>query len=170
MNIIHYPDPRLLAKTQVVEEITTEIRERVEEMFELMYEGKGVGLAAPQVAWTARVFVMNSAGSHEEPGKQRAVINPKILRRKGRTWDEEGCLSIPGVLADVERATKVVVQFTDLDGEQHELPLTDFDARVFQHELDHLDGVLILHRMTAADKIKNRDAVDELKRMYKRQT
>ena len=163
MNIIHYPDPRLLAKTREIEEITPEIRERIEQMFELMYEGKGVGLAAPQIAWSARVFVMNPTGSPEEPGGQRAVINPKILRRKGRAWDEEGCLSIPGVLADVERATKLVVQFTDMDGEPHEKPLTDFEARVFQHELDHLDGVLILHRMTAADKIKNRDAVDELK-------
>jgi len=164
MQIIHYPDPRLLSAAQPVEEITDGIRAKVELMFELMYEGQGVGLAAPQVAWGARIFVMNPAGSQEEPDQQRVVLNPKILRRKGREWGEEGCLSIPGVTVDVERSTRVVVQYTDLEGQQQELSLSDFEARVFQHELDHLDGILILHRMTEADKIKSREVVEKLKR------
>ena len=164
MHIVHYPDPVLLAQAPPVAEIDDEVRAKAEKMIELMYEGHGVGLAAPQVAWSARVFVMNPEGDPGKTDRQRVVINPEILRRKGREWGEEGCLSLPGVTADIERATKLVVKFLDLDGEEHQIPLSDFEARVFQHELDHLDGVLLLHRMTEADKVKNREPVEKMKR------
>ena len=164
MKIVHFPDPALRRRTAKVETFDDELRERVARMLELMYEGRGVGLAAPQVAWSTRLFVMNPTGDPAQSEQEVVVVNPEILRRKGREIDSEGCLSLPGITVDVERATRIVVRFQALDATEHERPLSEFDARVFQHELDHLDGILITDRMTPADKVKNAAKIEELKR------
>jgi peptide deformylase len=166
MNIVLYPDPRLLAKTRPLAEVTDEVRERVEEMFRLMYETQGVGLAAPQVGWSVRLFVMNPTGDAAKKEDERVLINPQILKKRGRANGEEGCLSYPGIYVEVERSKSIVVRATNLDGNTEEVYLNEFPARVVQHEFDHLENILLAHRMSAADRIRFRDALEELKSAY----
>jgi peptide deformylase len=111
-------------------------------MFETMYAAEGIGLAAPQVGRSERVFVMDV---DEDP---LAMINPEIIEREGSERAEEGCLSIPEIFGDVDRATRIVARATDLDGNQFEVELTDLAARCVQHELDHLDGKLFIDYMS----------------------
>jgi peptide deformylase len=166
MNVIHWPDPRLMQRTRRIEEFDGDLRAKAEQMFECMYAEGGVGLAAPQVAWSVRLFVMNASGKREDTPLERVVINPRILKRRGRVVGPEGCLSFPGLYVDVERARSIVVEYFDLDGQRQEERLGDFEARVFQHELDHLDNVLLVHRMTQADAVRHKDAIDKLRRDF----
>src|SRR5262245_49516575 len=114
MEIVVYPDPRLLRKTAPVAAVTDEVRANVAEMLKLMYQDRGVGLAAPQVGWSARVFVMNPSGDAAKPEDEVVLINPKLVKRAGRIRGEEGCLSFPGIYVEVERAKSIVIQWTDL--------------------------------------------------------
>lgn len=166
MNIVRYPDPRLMLRTQEIPEITPEILARIEQMTELMYEFDGVGLAAPQVGWSVRLFLMNPTGDRTKKEAEQVVINPRIRKRRGRALGEEGCLSFPGIFVEVERARAIVVEWTDLCGARHEASLTDFPSRVFQHEFDHLENILLVHRMTEADRVRHKDALDELRNSH----
>jgi peptide deformylase len=166
MEIVVYPDPRLLRKTAPVAEITGEVRANAAEMLKLMYRDHGVGLAAPQVGWSARLFVMNPSADPGERQDELVLVNPKLLKRSGRVRGEEGCLSFPGIYVEVERAKDVVVQWTDLDGKLHEESFTDWKSRIFQHEFDHLENVLLVHRMSAADRIQHAAALEELRRKF----
>jgi peptide deformylase len=166
MEVVVYPDPRLLQKTAPVAEVTPEIRAKVAEMLQVMYEDRGVGLAAPQVGWSTRLFVMNPTGDATKPEEEQVLINPRILRRAGRVRGEEGCLSFPGIYVEVERSRHVLVAWTDLDGKAREENWSDWKARIFQHELDHLDNVLLVHRMSEADKVQHAAALDELRRKF----
>ncbi len=166
MNIVRYPDPRLMARTLAVKDPDDEVRQKINAMYDLMYEEQGVGLAAPQVGWSARIFVMNSTGDREQKEAQRAFLNPRIRKRRGRVIGPEGCLSFPGLFIDVERAAWIQVEFDDPEGTSHTAELDGFEARIFQHELDHLDNVLLVHRMSQADRIRHRDALDRLQRAY----
>ena len=131
-------DPILRERTESLPAITDETRALVADMFETMYAAEGIGLAAPQVGRSERVFVMDV---DEDP---LAMINPEIIEREGSERAEEGCLSIPEIFGDVDRATRIVARATDLDGNQFEVELTDLAARCVQHELDHLDGKLFI--------------------------
>jgi peptide deformylase len=111
-------------------------------MFDTMYAAEGIGLAAPQVGRTERVFVM------DVDDNPMTMINPEIIERDGSERAEEGCLSIPEIFGDVDRATRIVARATGLDGEQFEVELTDLAARCVQHELDHLDGKLFIDYMS----------------------
>ncbi len=162
MKILLYPDPLLMVRTRPVETITQEVRDQVAQMKLLMYEGDGVGLAAPQVGWSARLFLMNPSGDPRKPELERVLINPRIVKRKGREIGAEGCLSFPGIHAEVERFMRITVEFLDLEGGRQSVDVSDFDARIVQHENDHLDNILLIHRMTEADKIKHRDAIEDL--------
>ena len=166
MEVVVYPDPRLLRKTSAVGEITDEIRARVAEMARIMYEDRGVGLAAPQVGWSVRLFVMNPTGDPREPAQETVMVNPRLLKRSGHVSGEEGCLSFPGIYVEVERAKNVVIQWTDLDGKPHEEAWSEWPARIFQHEYDHLENVLLVHRMNAAQKIQHAEALAELRENY----
>jgi len=168
MEVVVYPDSRLMKKTAPIVEVTPEIRAQVKEMLRLMYEDRGVGLAAPQVGWSVRLFVMNPTGDATKPDEETVVINPSILRRAGRVRGEEGCLSFPGIYVEVERSRHILLQWTDLEGKLHEENWSDWRARIFQHELDHLDNVLLVHRMSETDRIQNLEALDELRRKYER--
>ena len=163
MKIVVYPDPLLLKRTTPLEEVTPEVRTRVAEMLRMMYDQHGVGLAAPQVGWSVKLFVMNESGDPARPELERVLINPRIVRRRGRVRGEEGCLSFPGMYVEVERARSIEVESMDLDGHTTRYPLEDFPSRIVQHELDHLDNILLVHRMSEADRIRHRAALEELR-------
>ncbi len=149
--ILTYPDPRLRLKAEPVEEITPEVRERVQGMFPLMYEARGIGLAAPQIGWNKRLFVINVSG---EPEDELALINPEILEAGGGTWTvEEGFLSLPEINGKVARAKHVVVRGFDLDGSEIEIEADGMVGRCILHEYDHLDGVLFVDRLSPAKKM-----------------
>jgi len=149
--ILHYPDPRLREKAQTVAEVTPEIRQLVEDMAETMYAAPGVGLAATQIGEAYRIFVIDTA-SEDEPSELRVFINPEIVKRDGDVTWEEGCLSFPGVVEEIDRAATVRVRAMGVDGKTFELDADGLLAVAVQHELDHLDGVLMIDRMGALKK------------------
>lgn len=166
MDVVVWPDPRLLKKTAPIERIDDDVRAKVAEMFQLMYADHGVGLAAPQVGWSVRLFVMNPTGDPARKDEERVLINPQLKKRAGRVSGEEGCLSFPGIYVEVDRARHVTVEWTDLAGAKREEPWSDWLARIFQHELDHLENVLLIHRMSEADRMQNAEALAELRRDF----
>jgi peptide deformylase len=140
-----YPDPVLRMRAHEVEEFDDDLRQLAERMTGLMGEAAGVGLAANQVGVLRRMFVFQPT-VEDEP---RAMVNPEIVERSDETVpDDEGCLSMQGVLVPVERNLRVTIEARDLDGEEVRLELEGMGARVVQHELDHLDGTLIIDRTT----------------------
>ena len=145
--IRQYPDPVLRMRANEVESFDDDLRRLVERMTELMQDANGVGLAGTQVGTLRRVFVFQPEGEDEGP---RAVVNPALTKTSEVTISEtEGCLSMQGVSIPVERPAKVTIEGKDENGEDVEFELEERDARVVQHELDHLDGILILDRTTA---------------------
>jgi peptide deformylase len=164
LKVVLYPDPTLRRETRPVTEFDAALRATADAMLARMFESRGVGLAAPQVGLSVRLFVCNSGGDPEHPELNRAFVNPVITARGGRrVRAEEGCLSLPQIYAEVERPERCTVRFQDLAGETHVEDFEGFDARVVQHEFDHLEGVLIVDRMTPADKARHRAALDELR-------
>jgi peptide deformylase len=163
LDIVHWPDPVLLKPAKVVEGVDDELRDVVAQMGRIMHDLRGVGLAGPQVGLSRRLMLVCPTG---EPGEETAVINPEILSREGLGEMEEGCLSFPGIYGVIERPERVTVRYRDLDWAEKTLELDGFVARVFQHEFDHLNGVVFIDRMTPADKMKNRAPLDDLKRAY----
>jgi peptide deformylase len=156
--IRQYPDPVLRMRAPEVEDFDGELSPLVERMASLMQDAAGVGLAANQVGVLRRVFVLQAA-EDEEP---RALANPSIVERSDETEvDDEGCLSMQGVLVPVERALRVVIEAKDVDGEPVRLELEGLPARVAQHELDHLDGILVIDRTTPEGR---REALGVLRR------
>ena len=149
-----YGDPVLRRRAEPVREITGDLRQMVEDMIDTMYDEGGIGLAAPQVGLALRLMVVG-----DERGRDpRGLLNPVITDQGGEVTAEEGCLSIPGVYADVTRAEWVRLEAQDLDGKPATINARGFLARVFQHEIDHLDGVLFIDRLDPAtrDRIKRR--------------
>ncbi len=149
--IYHYPDPRLRQRAAVVAAVTPTIQQLVEDMAETMYAAPGVGLAATQIGEPLRIFVIDTAGD-DEPSKLRVFINPEIVSKEGELVWEEGCLSFPGVMEEIERAAKVRVRALDRDGEPFELEAEGLLAVAIQHEHDHLDGTLMIDKMGALKK------------------
>src|SRR4029077_9372481 len=148
MDILPYPHPALRWKSKPIQEINDDLRRVVAEMFELMYAAKGIGLAANQVGLPYRLFIMHLSADPEIKDEEIVFINPDILKRKGTTEGEEGCLSFPGMYGQVKRAAKVDIEAFDLNGECFEYSLDELAARAVQHEADHLDGALFIDRMT----------------------
>lgn len=167
-DVVLFPDPVLRRETEEITAFDDELKGVVEGMFERMFESQGVGLAAPQVGLSMRLFVLNDEGDKDKPERNLALINPTIKSFGGKkTRHEEGCLSLPGVHADITRPEKCVVHHFDVDGNEVEKEYDGFVARIIQHEYDHLQGVLLVDRMTPSDKLRNRAAVDELKAAYR---
>jgi peptide deformylase len=147
--VLQFPDPRLKRKSAPVAEVTDAIRQLAAEMIEVMYDEPGIGLAAPQVGEAIRLIVMDTdwtvEGAEKNPG---VMVNPEIVTRDGEiTWNE-GCLSVPDFNADVVRSARVRVRYQDLDGKTHEEDASELRAVCFQHELDHLDGILFIDRIS----------------------
>lgn len=150
MEIVHYPHPALAWKSTEVTRIDATLRNTVSEMFNLMYAANGIGLAANQVAIPQRFFIANLTGDPAEPDEEIVFINPQIIKRRGTEVGEEGCLSLPGVYADVKRSSNVVVEAFDLDGQLFRADLSELGARAVQHEIDHLDGIMFIERLEDA--------------------
>jgi peptide deformylase len=142
-----YGDPVLRRKAEPVREVTPEIRTLIEGMYEVMYGARGIGLAAPQVGVSQRVFILDVEDADGQHLK-RAFINPVIREKSGSMVGEEGCLSIPGLYADVKRHARVVFEALDETGAPFRVEATGLLARALQHELDHLDGVLFIDRLS----------------------
>jgi peptide deformylase len=148
LEIIHYPHPTLRHVSKPLKRVDAELRAMIAEMFELMYEHEGIGLAANQVDLPYRVFVCNIEGDPKAKDAECVFINPVIIKGSGQHEREEGCLSIPGVYAPVVRKEKITVQAYNLAGEEISGELDGLSARVVQHETDHLDGRLFIDRIT----------------------
>lgn len=148
-----YGDPVLRQRARPVEAVTPELRRLIDDMVETMHHQVGIGLAAPQIGVPLRILVMDDGRRGT-----RALVNPEIRERRGAVRAEEGCLSLPGIFAEVERAEWVRVEATDPDGAPVTLEARGLEARVVQHELDHLDGILFIDRLPPVqrDRIKRR--------------
>ncbi len=151
LNILRYPDARLHKLAAPVTVFDEQLKRLVREMAETMYAAPGVGLAATQIGEPLRIFVIDTAGD-DEPSKLRVFINPEIVSKEGELVWEEGCLSFPGVMEEIERAAKVRVRALDRDGEPFELEAEGLLAVAIQHEHDHLDGTLMIDKMGALKK------------------
>ena len=154
LRVRKYGDPVLRRRALPVGEITGEVRAIIADLVETMYDEVGIGLAAPQVGVSLRLIVL---GDEEGRGAE-ALVNPVIVEQGGQATAEEGCLSIPGIFAPVTRAAWVRVEATSAEGRPLSLRATGLRARVLQHELDHLDGVLFIDRLdpVTRDRIKRR--------------
>jgi peptide deformylase len=168
MKIVHYPHPALRHAAKPVTAIDGELRRIVGAMLDLMYTNRGLGLAAPQVALPYQVFVMNLGGDANNREQERVYINPQIIERKGTAEGEEGCLSFPGLYQKVRRAKQIRVQAYDVAGEPLDRVLTDLEARVVQHETDHLHGILFIDKFGPIARLSSRGALAEFERDYKR--
>jgi peptide deformylase len=148
LTIVKYPDPVLARPAEPVTEFNAELRKFVADMFETMYDGQGVGLAAPQVGVLKRLLVIDlSVG--KEPADKLVLINPEIIFTEGRLYEEEGCLSFPDIREKVVRHSKVRIRAQDEHGKWFEMDGEDVLSRCFQHEIDHVDGVQFIYRMSA---------------------
>jgi peptide deformylase len=154
LTIRQYGDPVLKERTREVEEIDGAVASLVDSMIETMYAAPGSGLAANQVGVQRRIFVYDAGDG------ARTIINPRILESDGEWTYEEGCLSIPGLSWEIVRPNAVHLVGLDLDGNEISIEATEFEGRVFQHELDHLDGILLVERL---DDDQRKDALKILR-------
>lgn len=158
--IVHYPHTVLRQKAETVAEVTDEVKAVAAKMLALMHQAPGVGLAAPQVGLAWRMFVANPTG---EEGDDRVYINPKLSGAAGgNAARDEGCLSLPGITVEMSRPSEITIRATGLDGASFEESADDLLARIWQHEYDHLDGVLIIDKMSPMDRMANKRAIKEL--------
>ena len=174
LGVIHYPDPVLRQKAQPIAEVTDEVRAVARRMLELMRQKEGIGLAAPQVGLSWRMFVTSipegdDRSASDDPPTARpeptVYINPVLSEPEGRPEAEsEGCLSLPDIRGDVLRPPVISISATDLEGRRFTLRGAGLLARCWQHEFDHLDGVLILDKMSGMSRLKNRAAIRDLER------
>jgi peptide deformylase len=167
LEIVPHPHPALRWKSKEITKIDAELRVMVEQMFDLMYAARGIGLAANQVALPYRLFVINPSGDREDKEQEMVFINPQISRRNGSEEDEEGCLSLPEIYGPVTRATRIVVDAFDLNGQQFEVELEDLDARVVQHEYDHIEGVMFTDRVAAVHMPKLQPLISDLEMVFR---
>jgi peptide deformylase len=159
-NILTYPDPELKKKSVPVTVINDKLVELVRDMAETMYDAPGIGLAAPQIGVHQRVIVIDVAGKDEAPDLIVA-INPLIVHADGESYEEEGCLSVPKYSANVRRHARVVVKYLNLQGEEITCKADDLLAIAFQHEIDHLDGILFVDHISPLKR-------DIFRRKYRR--
>jgi peptide deformylase len=163
--IIKYPDPRLRRKCAAIEVFDESVAALARRMLELMHAGKGVGLAGPQVGVCRCIITCNPTG---EPADNMVLINPEITDLIGAAEAEEGCLSVPDVLVKVRRARKCRIKAYDVDGKPFTRQAEDLLARIWQHELEHLDGRLIVDRMNDTDRIAYKKRLADLEAEYRR--
>ncbi len=173
LKITYYPDPLLRQVAVPVTEITPALRQLAGEMLQTMYEANGIGLAAPQVGRSIRLVVIHLADAGErsadDPASQPLVLlNPVITQKsKEKETAEEGCLSLPGLSAKVKRPSEVTVQALGLDGQLHVYVADGIFARCLQHEIDHLEGVLFVDKVSLAAKLSLRGDLQELEEKFR---
>jgi peptide deformylase len=155
--LVYEGDPRLRQKATRVRAVDDSLRKIADDMFETMLDAPGVGLAGPQVGLMRRMVVIHLPENYEEEGDPEVsliLVNPEIIKSQGREVGPEGCLSIPGWVGEVPRATKVTVRAMDLDNRQIRIKAEGILARVIQHEVDHLDGILYIDRVEDKSTIR----------------
>jgi peptide deformylase len=174
LRILNYPDPALRRRAMPVTQVTPEVREVAARMIELMREAEGIGLAAPQVGLPWRLFVAHVPPTEDRSPESdpvtattsaRVYVNPVLSAPVGVPEPfDEGCLSLPDITGEVLRPPTITISATDLDGRAFTQTAGGLLARCWQHELDHLDGVLIIDRMTQMSRLKNRSALRDLEK------
>ncbi|HED66415.1 MAG TPA: peptide deformylase [Planctomycetes bacterium] len=166
LRVTLYPEPVLRRRAEPYEAFDEALAALVQSMFERMYASKGVGLAAPQVGVGKRLLVANHTGESED---ELVLVNPTLKETFGtKTTFEEGCLSFPGIYAEVVRPESCTVEAFDVEGNAKTYTFHGFQSRVIQHEYDHLEGVLLVDRMSPADKQRHKGALGELVEAYRR--
>jgi peptide deformylase len=161
--IVKYPDRVLSKPGEPVTEFDEDLNTLVEEMFESMYAAHGIGLAAPQIGLSKRLTVID-VNFKKDPADKLVLINPEIVEREGKQFEEEGCLSLPEIREKVTRAAKVKVRAQNVAGEWFEVEGEELLARALQHEIDHLDGILFLDRLS---RLKRELVVRKIKKLQK---
>ena len=150
--ILHYPDKRLRVPGETVDQFGEELSALLDDMAETMYAAPGVGLAAPQIGVSKRIFIIDVAVEDDEPSDLRVFINPEILEEEGLIHFDEGCLSFPGAREEIKRAAQVRVRAQDASGETFELEADGLLAIAIQHENDHLNGKLMIDQLSVLRK------------------
>lgn len=156
--IYAYGQPVLRKEAEDIEPDYPDLNELIENMWETMYHAEGIGLAAPQIGLSIRLFMVDTTvlkreGKEEEEGIKQVFINARVVEEKGKEWAyEEGCLSIPEVRGDVDRPETITLRYQDENFEEHVQTFTGMDARVIQHEYDHIDGVLFIEHLKPIKK------------------
>jgi len=152
LEIIPYPHPTLRHKSKSLKRVDQELKNIVREMFELMYEANGIGLAANQVDLPLRFFIINTTADPNQNEEERVFINPVLSSPKGKSEAEEGCLSLPGVYGIVARPSQIHVSAYDLTGSPIDFVADGLLSRAIQHEFDHLEGVLFIDRLSESGR------------------
>lgn len=165
LEILEFPDPRLRRRAEPVAQVDDELRETIDAMFETMYAAPGIGLAATQVNITRRFMVIDVS---EDKDERLVFINPEILASEGHQIMEEGCLSVPGIFAEVERAERIRVKALDRNGEPFEMDAEGLLATCIQHEIDHLDGKLFVDYLTPLKRQKVKRLLEKQRRQGER--
>jgi peptide deformylase len=165
LELVEFPHPALLRRARPLVRIDDTIHEVVEQMFEIMYQAGGIGLAATQVALPYRLFIVNLE-ARPDAGEELVFINPSLSRPRGNAVQEEGCLSLPGLRMDVRRPEQIVVKAWSLEGEPFEEDLDGLLARVVQHEFDHLEGRLFTDRLPDAAALEARRSLDTFREVF----
>jgi len=160
LELVLYPNPILKRRCEESTDFGPKLRAIADQMLALMHEHQGIGLAAPQVGLSIRMFV---CCVDQKPESNMVFVNPHFVELTGSTEAEEGCLSLPGIHVTLRRASRAVIRALDVEGRPFEVTGEDLLARVWQHETDHLDGRLIIDTMSVSDEIANRRAIRQLK-------
>ncbi len=162
--VITTENPILRQKAKKIHRFDSSLQRLVDDMFETMHASNGVGLAAPQIAQSIRVIVVEYTDPEEDGQHHKvAVFNPEIVKAEGEAFGSEGCLSIPGYVGDnIRRATKILVKGQDVKGRAVRVPAEGWFARILQHEIDHLDGILFLDRLDRPEDLREVGEEEEL--------
>ncbi|KAK4603651.1 hypothetical protein RGQ29_012242 [Quercus rubra] len=170
LKIVEYPDPILRAKNKRIDSFDDNLQKLVHEMFDVMYKTDGIGLSAPQVGINVQLMVFNPVGERGE-GEEIVLVNPRVYKySKKMVLFNEGCLSFPGIYADVVRPETVKIDARDIKGARFTVSLSDLPARVFQHEFDHLQGILFFDRMSDEVLDSIRTELQALEKKYEEKT
>jgi peptide deformylase len=167
MEVLKYPDPVLRGPTQAVAAFDQALADLAAEMIRTMHEAAGLGLASTQVGRTERLVIVSE---DDKLGHEQVLVNPRIVESLGWEESDEGCLSFPGMYVKIGRFTRVRVQFQDVQGKACEMEAEGLLARAVQHELDHLDGRLLLDRMSVIQRMTQRRRLRELTERYQRRS
>ena len=163
LKIVKYPEPVLSQPGEPVTEFDDELRKFVADLFETTYKAQGIGLAAPQVGVSKRITVVDLSMG-KDPKEKLVLINPEVIEREGKQYEEEGCLSFPDIREKVQRAAKVRIRAQDEHGKWFEMDGEELLSRAFQHEIDHLDGVLFIFRMSPLKRDLNLRKIRKMQR------
>lgn len=164
-----YPEPILRRRAEEVSAFDAELECIAAAMLRRMYASKGVGLAAPQVGLRKRLLVLNSSGDPHKPEEALVLVNPTFLMKSGPdTIFEEGCLSFPSIFVEIARPAECTVRAHRVDGSSFERTFAGFTSRIIQHEYDHLEGILLVDRMSSADRLRHKAALEALVARYRK--